>query len=119
MRVLTTRFGYLAWAALAVLVITGIANLYERDEALEFLFDRNFGIIFQVKMTLLILVVALTALHSFVIGPRIMRMQESVADESQIASMRRWSMIVSGVSLLMALAIVFCGSLLDSKFALE
>jgi uncharacterized membrane protein len=119
MRVLTTRFGYLAWAALAVLVITGIANLYERDESVDFLFERNFGVIFQVKMTLLIVVVVLTALHSFWIGPRVMRLQESVADEAQIASARRWSMTISGLGLLLSLAIVFCGSLLDSKFALE
>jgi uncharacterized membrane protein len=119
MRVLTTRFGYLAWGALAVLVLTGIGNLYERDEGVDFLFERNFGVIFQVKMTLLIIVAALTALHSFYIGPRVMRMQEEVADESQIASMRRWSMIVSGLGLLLSLVIVFCGALMDSEFALE
>jgi uncharacterized membrane protein len=119
MRIITTRFGYLAWGALAVLVITGIANLYERDEDVDFLFEQNFGWIFQVKMTLLIVVVALTALHSFVIGPRLARLQESVTDEAQIASMRRWSMVISGLGLLIALAIMFCGALLSSPYALE
>ena len=119
MRVMTTRFGYLAWGALAVLVLTGIGNLYEEDLDVDVLFDRNFGVIFQVKMTLLIITIVLTALHSFVIGPRMSALQESVTDESQIASIRRLSMIVSGVNLLVAVAIIFCGALLASTYALE
>jgi uncharacterized membrane protein len=119
MRVMTRRFGYLAWGALAVLIATGIGNLYEHDLDVDVLFDRNFGVVFQVKMTLLIIVVVLTALHSFVIGPRVSAMQESAADEAQLASMRRLSMIVSGVSLLIAVAILFCGALLASNWALE
>ena len=119
MRVLTTRFGYLAWGAMAVLVITGIANLYEHDLDIEALFDRNFGTIFEIKMTLVILTVVLTALHSFVLGPRVLRLQESVADEAQIATVRRLSIIISAVNGLLALAILFLGALLGTTFALE
>ncbi|MCH7510871.1 MAG: DUF4149 domain-containing protein [Chloroflexi bacterium] len=119
MRVLTTRFGWLAWGAMLVLVITGIANLYEHALSVEELFELNFGIIFQVKMTLVILTVALTALHSFVIGPRLLSLQESVADQAQVASARRVSIIVSAGNLLLALGILFCAALLGSTFALE
>ena len=119
MRVITTRFNYLAWGALTVLVITGIANLYEHDLDVDQLFDLNFGVIFQVKMTLVIAAVILTALHTRVLGPRVLDMQESVADEADIAPVRRWSIIVSGANGLIALAIVFCGALLSSSFALE
>ncbi len=119
MRVLTTRFNYLAWGALAVLVVTGIANLYERDLPVDTLFERNFGVIFQVKMTLLIATVALTAAHSFIIGPRLLNMQESVADEAELAPTRRLSIIVSSVNLLIAFAILFFGALLSSSYALE
>ena len=119
MRVLTTRFGYLAWGALAVLVITGIANLYEHDLDVDILFERNFGIIFQVKMTLLIATVALTAVHSFIIGPRLLNMQESVANEAELAPTRRLSIIISSTNLALALGILFCGALLSSTFALE
>ena len=119
MRVLTTRFGWLAWGAMLVLVITGIANLYEHALSVEELFELNFGIIFQVKMTLVILTVALTALHSFVIGPRLLSLQESVADQAQVASTRRVSIIVSAGNLLLALGILFCAALLGSAFALE
>ena len=119
MRVLTTRFGWLAWGAMLVLVITGIANLYEHALSVEELFELNFGIIFQVKMTLVIATVALTALHTFVIGPRLLSLQESAADEVQVASARRVSIIVSSVNLLLALGIIFCAALLGTTFALE
>ncbi len=119
MRVLTTRFGWLAWGAMLVLVTTGIANLYEHALSVEELFELNFGIIFQVKMTLVILTVALTALHSFVIGPRLLSLQESAADQAQVASARRVSIIVSAGNLLLALGILFCAALLGSTFALE
>ena len=119
MRVITTRFNYLAWGALTVLVITGIANLYEHDLEIDQLFDLNFGVVFQVKMTLLIATVALTGLHSFVLGPRVLRMQESAVDAAEIAPVRRWSIIVSAVNMLLALGIVFCGALMSSSWALE
>jgi len=119
MRVLTRRFAYLAWGALAVLVITGIGNVYEQDESRDFLFHHNWGVIFQVKMTLVILTALLTALHSFIIGPRMLAAQEANTDETQIASMRRISIIVSAVNGLLALAILFCAALLASDFALR
>ncbi len=119
MRVIATRFNYLAWGALTVLVITGIANLYEHDLDVDQLFDLNFGVIFQVKMTLVIAAVILTALHSFVLGPRVLDMQESATDPAELAPVRRWSIIVSGTNGLIALGIVFCGALLSSSFALE
>jgi uncharacterized membrane protein len=119
MRVMTRRFGFLAWGAMAVLVITGIGNVYEHELDTDYLFDHNWGTIFEVKMTLVIATVVLTALHSFVLGPRLMAMQESVTDEAQIASMRRLSIIISAVNALLALGIVFCAALLDTTFALE
>ena len=119
MRVLTTRFGWLAWGAMLVLVITGVANLYEHALSVEELFELNWGIIFQVKMTLVIATVALTALHTFVIGPRLLSLQESAADEAQVASARRVSIIVSSGNLLLALGILFTAALLDTTFALE
>ena len=119
MRVLTTRFGYLAWGAMVVLVITGIGNLFEHPIDIDVLFDRNYGTIFEIKMSLVIATIVLTALHSFVLGPRVLRMQESVADEAQLAGTRRLSIIVSGVNGLLALGILFLGALLGTTFALE
>jgi len=119
MRLITRRFGYLAWAAMIVLVITGVGNMYEDEYSIDFLFDHNWGTIFEVKMTLVILTVVLTAVHSFILGPRLLDMQESVTDEAQLAPTRRLSIIISGVNGLLALGILFCAALLNTTFALE
>lgn len=119
MRVLTTRFGWLAWGAMLVLVITGIGNLFEHNLEFDVLMDLNYGTILEVKIALVIATVALTALHSFVIGPRLLTMQESVADEAQIASTRRVSIIISASNLALALGILFAAALLNTNFALE
>ncbi len=119
MRVLTTRFGYLAWGAMLVLVVTGIGNLFEHNLDFDVLMDLNYGTILEVKIALVIATVALTALHSFVIGPRLLTMQESVADEAQIASTRRLSIIISASNLVLALGILFAAALLNTNFALE
>jgi uncharacterized membrane protein len=118
MRLITTRFGYLAWGAMAVLVITGIGNVYEKEDR-DFLFDSNWGVIFQAKMTLVILTIVLTAVHSFVIGPRMLAAQESVSDQSQIAGMRRFSIILSAVNAVVALGILFCAAAMNTDFALR
>ena len=120
MRILTTRFGYLAWGAMIVLVITGIGNLYEIAPVdVDKINDINYGAIFIVKVALVVATIVLTAVHSFVIGPRMLRMQESVTDETEIAAMRRLSIAISAVNALLALGILFCSALLNSTFALE
>ena len=119
MRVLTTRFGYLAWGAMLVLVVTGIGNLFEHNLEVDVLFDLNYWTILEVKIALVIATVVLTALHSFVIGPRLLKLQESVADEAQIASTRRLSIIISASNLALALGILFAAALLNTNFALE
>jgi uncharacterized membrane protein len=118
-RLITTRFGYLAWGAMLVLIITGIGNVFEEDESRGYLFHHNWGTIFQVKMTLVAATIILTAVHSFVIGPRMLALQESVTDQSQIAPMRRASIIISSINGLLALGILFCAALLNTDFALR
>lgn len=119
-RVLSTRFSYLAWAAMAVLVITGIANLFEIAPAdPEDIWDLNYGAILIAKLVLVAATIVLTALHTFVIGPRLLALQESVADEAELAPVRRLSISVSAANLLLALGILFCAALLNTTFALE
>ena len=120
MRVLTTRFGYLAWGAMLVLVVSGIGNLFEVAPVdVEDIFDLNYGAIFIAKMVLVVATVVLTALHSFVIGPRMLSLQGSVTDEGQLGSARRLSVIVSAANLLLALGILFAAALMNTDFALE
>src|SRR2546428_7207541 len=72
MRVIVTRFGWLAWAAMAVIVLTGISNLFQvgGDTPLSWStpFDFPYGPIFPEKMVLVGITVRLTPVHTFLLG---------------------------------------------------
>ena len=57
------RFRTVAWAALAVLVASGLVNLWLRPELLT-------APRFHWKVTLVVIVLILSAVHDFVLGPR-------------------------------------------------
>jgi uncharacterized membrane protein len=116
MAVLTVRFNYLAWSALALLVITGLYAMGDRASDFD-LFEVRYGYILVVKVCFAAAAIALTAVHSFVIGPRLLALQEKAATvagvrQERIAALRRRSMLISIATLLVGLAIVYMGALL-------
>ena len=115
MRVIVTRFGWLAWAAMAVIVLSGISNLFQEADDFGHLWDTDFRYfqIFSTKMVLVGLTVLLTALHTFVIGPRQLRVQEEMrSDSAEAARLRRVSIITSSLALLASIAVVYTAALL-------
>ena len=118
LRVVTTRFGWLAWSAMAVLVLTGISNVFDHeDESSISVLDFGwlYSWIFFTKMALVGLMIALTALHSFVVGPRQMALAEQEEESEEAARLRRSGIILSSVNLLAALATVFAAALLANE----
>lgn len=131
-RAVTRRFGYLGWGALVVLILTGIINTVDKDEFYQptgvFEYDFRYAWLLTIKLVLVAVVVALASWHTFVHGPRMLTMQEwgagrdrpSMDAEARLRSMRRWSMIVSGVTLLISLVIFYLVTLMqDSEFAFK
>ena len=98
---------------------TGIINyLHARD--LGYIDNDNFPRYFmalQIKLTLVAIVIVLTAIHAAVLGRRLQRLQESGAGEQEVAATRRWSMLLSVVNLAASLAVLFCASLLGSDWS--
>jgi uncharacterized membrane protein len=119
LRVVTTRFGWLAWCAMLVLVLTGISNVFdhERESTISVLnFDWRYSWIFFTKMALVALLIALTALHSFVVGPRQIMLAERGDEKSEeTARLRRSGIVLSSVSLLLAIATIFAAALLANE----
>ncbi|MFB3093355.1 MAG: DUF4149 domain-containing protein [Dehalococcoidia bacterium] len=115
MRVIVTRFGWLAWAAMAVIVLSGVSNLFQEADEFGHLWDTEYRYfqIFSTKMVLVGLMVILTALHTFVIGPKQLRLLEEVrGDSTEAAGLRRVSIIVSSLTLLISIAVVYTAALL-------
>jgi putative copper export protein len=126
MRVFTTRFNYLAWGAMAVLVLTGISNVFDvrSEHSGASLMDLRWGVIFITKMVMVAATITLTAIHSFWTGPRILDMQEqaldSGAEPADLASIRRASIVASSLALLASVAVLFLAALLATpEFAFE
>lgn len=145
LRVLTARFGWLSWSAMAVIIVTGIANLFVAAGDVpgqnagdlidaEFRFTRilngdffsadlRFTRIFWEKMFLVFVAVVLTAVHTFAIGPRQLRlMEEASTDEAAMRRVRRLSILTSGIALLASIGALYLGSLLvhhDYSFGLD
>ncbi len=117
MRVIVTRFGWLAWGAMLVIVLSGISNLFQEADDFGHIFDGDYRYlrIFMEKMVLVGIAVALTAVHTFIVGPRQMALNEQMdADPEQTARLRRISIALSAVALLASIGAVYLGAVLGN-----
>jgi len=119
MRSITRRFGYIGGIGLLLIVAAGsylIAtwrDYWGIPEDVGFL-ELRYGWIFTIKMLLLVVMLALVALHIFRIGPRQLELVEAQAqgreiDEGELARLRRLSMALSMLTLLITLIIMVMG----------
>ncbi len=122
MRTLTARFGWLGWSAMAVIIVTGITNLFVAagdlpgQNAGDLLSsDFRFTRIFWEKMALVAVALVLTAVHTFSVGPRQLRlMEDASADEAAVRRVRRLSMATSGSALLASIVALYLGAVLSN-----
>jgi uncharacterized membrane protein len=116
MRVIVYRFGWLAWAAMAVIVLSGISNLFQEgaDAGIDLgSSDFRYFHVFTTKMVLVGLTVLMTAVHTFVVGPRQLRLHEQMRSESgEAARLRGISIAISSLALLASIAVVYSSALL-------
>ncbi|HET7738917.1 MAG TPA: hypothetical protein VFK32_10110 [Tepidiformaceae bacterium] len=124
MRTITSRFGVIGGVGLAMIVVAGsylIAtwrDYYAQPDDVEFT-SLRFGAIFIVKMTVLLVMLALTGLHTFVVGPRLLEQIDIQAaggrvDEAGILKLRKLSMMLSIAALVLTLVIMVMGASMSS-----
>lgn len=124
MRIMTRRFGYIGGAGIVLLVAAGsylIADwrdYYAVPDDAAFT-SLRFGVVFIVKMTLFVVMLAAVGLHMFYLGPRQLEAMESQArgeriSEDEVRRTRRQSMLVSITGLALALAIMVMGAMLNT-----
>lgn len=115
-RVIVTRFGWMAWSAMAIIVLTGISNIFQEAADFDNLlnFDYRWVNYFALKMVFVGVMVALTAYHTLRIGPRQLEISERSPDDPQLGKLRRSSMAVSGLVLLLSIVIIYLGALLNN-----
>jgi uncharacterized membrane protein len=105
------RFRLLVWMAVFVLVATGLWLLNRRVPSL--LVPESWPRLAQVKVCLVLLLIGLTALHDFWVGPLVGRLKSSsqsptalTRTERTLAGLAPW---FPRLSLLLAFGIVFLG----------
>ena len=104
LRTITRRYGYLGWGSLALVTLTGLERIFISYPDLSFLVTTTYGNWLLLKIFLVDAIILLTALHTFVVGPRLLRAMETGETPG---SLRSISLAVSITVLLMSLVIVF------------
>jgi len=123
LRLLTSRFGWLAWGAVAVLVATGIENLRHAASKGVPIFDPDYRYlwVFVAKMGALAVALVAVAVHSFVTGPKQIELMEAAltgADPARERAARRATVALSVLGLLASLGVLFAAVLLhDHTFS--
>lgn len=123
MRTVTRRFGYIAGIGLVLIVGAGSYLIADwRDywgvgDEVAFT-ELRFGVIFIIKMNVFLVMLALVALHTFAIGPRLVDALDDEArgagDAVRTRQLRTWSMVLSIAALVLTLAIMALGSTLST-----
>ncbi len=123
MRTITRRFGYVGGAGLVLIVLAGgyligdWRNFYAVPDDAGFT-ELRFGVVFIIKMVLLTIMLIALGIHMFILGPRQMDRLEAQArgenvSESELRKARMQSMTFSILGLVLALAIMVLGAMLN------
>lgn len=121
----TRRFNLVAWISMLVIVLTGgiiVGNRIDQVDAIfgGSIFDARWGWIFVIKMSLWAVMIALVALHAFVVGPRQLDLNREALqrDEEWAAAtlrpLQRRSILLSAGGLLLSLLVLGAGAFLSN-----
>jgi uncharacterized membrane protein len=124
MRKVTSRFGWIGGTGLVLILIAGTylistwRDYYTIPDDAGFL-SLRYGVIFTIKMIVLIVMLVVVGLHTFVVGPRLIDVLEAQANgqgvtDEQVRSARMQSMVLSIAGLVLVLTIMVMGVMMTS-----
>lgn len=110
-RAIGTRFRVVGWIALVTLVITGAFNVTARGYRLAQIFDGEafagpWGHTLAAKLSLVLIIVLLSAVHDFWLGPLAVRLARNEAPAEVRERARRVASLMGRATLVLALAVV-------------
>jgi uncharacterized membrane protein len=130
MRTITRRFGYIGGIGLVLILVAGTyliatwRDFYGYPDDAGFT-DVRYGVIFIIKMSVLIVMLVLVGLHMFWAGPRQLALMEAQArgeavEPEQMRRLRMMSMTLSIAGLVLTLAIMVMGvSLSTTEYSFQ
>lgn len=111
------RFRDVGWACFALVLVTGTFNLWVRGVHLSDLvraewLQTSFGKTVMVKLGAFLLVLLVSAVHDFVVGPRATREISADPRSSEAQTERRRASLLGRVNVVLALVLVGAGVVL-------
>ncbi len=108
------RFRAAGWGCFALLLLTGTFNLWVRGVRWEHLaraefWDSPLGRPLGVKLAAFGVVLALSAWHDFVLGPRATGVAQQDPSSAESLRLRRQASLIGRANVLLALVLVACG----------
>lgn len=106
------RFRVVGWICLATLVVSGLMNVAGRGIPLASMLDGAWGTTLGVKLVIVGIILAMSALHDFVLGPRASQLLMADPVDPRAHRARRMSSWFGRITLLLSIAAVALGVLL-------
>jgi len=112
-----TRFRYVGWLTLGLLVLTGYTNLVYRGLALSdwlkpVMWTGYFGTALAYKLVFVAIILIVSAVHDFYIGPRATRIWKESPTSAKAAVYRLAASWIGRLNLILALAVLACAVML-------
>ncbi len=111
------RFRWVGWICLILLVVSGVLNVGARgftwaDLGSGRLWQGPFGRALGIKLLLVAVILLLSAVHDFLIGPRATALWQAHPGSPQALRLRRQATWIGRINLLLALIVVALGVIL-------
>lgn len=108
------RFRAVGWICFALLLVTGAFNLWVRGVTVEPLFDARWwtsplGVAVALKLAAFALVLAVSAIHDFVLGPRATEVMRQAPGSQEALRLRRQASLLGRLNGVLALVLVALG----------
>ena len=110
------KFQRVAYAAFMTLGITGVANVYLKAggslEVVGALLPTSYGHVLGTKVLLVLVIIAISLYHDFVVGPRAAQALEADPQSAAAQALRRRASWLGRVNMLLSLAVLTLALLL-------
>lgn len=107
------KFRFVGWIALILLLLTGLFNMHYRGISFNGLMDTSYSKLFAAKLLLFFVVISISAVHDFYIGPKSIKLMGEPDNNKEITKRYvKTARIVGELNLLLALIAVALGILI-------
>lgn len=115
------RFSLVSWAAILVLLITGVINSANRGVTVHLIssgtfFSYPFGIILTVKVFLVLVMILISAIHDFILGPKLIKLTKierpSPDSTKSLAKKRKVVSWLARINAFIGIIVVACAVML-------